>query len=229
MAFKSDWVGRPSEDAAAYFSALPPLASLAPGADLLEIGFGDGQLLTWAHQRGIKVVGSEIQPELIRRAEFLGFDVLPGPLSPSALSGRLFDCVAAFDVFEHLTVKEICETLRLLRAHLKSDGFILLRFPNSASPLGAVYQNSDVTHKTPLSTAVMTQIAFDVGFELHEILVRPYPTRLKAKLRRFFAYRLQDAIEHLVGAAYFGGVRARLDPNALIVLRHIRVHTQSTP
>jgi 2-polyprenyl-3-methyl-5-hydroxy-6-metoxy-1,4-benzoquinol methylase len=221
MAFKSDWTGRLSDEAAAYFSALPPLACLAPNAELLEIGFGDGQLLTWAQQRGVKVVGSEIQPELLRRAEALGFDVVPGPLGPGALSGRLFDCVVAFDVFEHLTVKEIHETLLLLRDHLKADGFILLRFPNSASPLGAFLQNSDVTHKTSLSAAIMAQIGHDAGFELREIRVQPYPTKFTAKVRRFLVYRLRDFIEHVVGVAYFGGGRVYLDPNVIISLRRI--------
>ncbi|MCA8922856.1 MAG: hypothetical protein KDD82_13665, partial [Planctomycetes bacterium] len=51
-------------------------AGLAPGARLLELGFGGGGFLRWAQGAGYRVAGFERDAELARRARDAGFEAL---------------------------------------------------------------------------------------------------------------------------------------------------------
>ncbi|MFM9976632.1 MAG: class I SAM-dependent methyltransferase [Sphingomonadaceae bacterium] len=217
--FKPDWQGKPSPGFDAYFAKTAPLADLPRGSRVLELGFGDGQLLRWCRERGHRVTGVEIVPALVERARELGIDCLPGPIAATTLGDRMFDAIVAFDVLEHLTFEEIAAFFDHTGAHLAPDGFYLLRFPNGASPFGYSYQASDITHKSVLSLGIMKQMARRAGLQVAATLVpRPYPRGMIAKLQRRLGYALQDAIGGLLTRAYYGG-RAHLEPNLLVVLR----------
>lgn len=217
--FKSDWQGTPSSGFAAYFAATPPLADLPKGARVLEIGFGDGQLLRWCQMREHQVTGVEIVPALLARAQKMGIDCLPGPVTIDTLGDRMFDAIIAFDVLEHMEFSVIAAFFEHTKDNLAPGGFYLLRFPNGASPFGHAYQASDITHKSILSLGIMKQFAQRAGLEVAGTLQpRPYPPTLKGKLQRRLGYALQDMIGWMLTRAYYGG-RAHLEPNLLVVLR----------
>lgn len=217
--FKPDWQGQPSPGFAAYFAKTEPLAALAKGSRVLEIGFGDGQLLRWCQTQGHAVTGVEIVPALVERARELGIDCLPGPVGKDTLGDRRFDAIVAFDVFEHMTFEEIAAFFEQTKRNLAPGGFYLLRFPNGASPFGYGYQASDITHKSILSLGIMKQFAQRAGLAVVETLQpRPYPASLKGKVQRWFGYKLQDAISWMLTRAYFGG-KAHLEANLLVMLR----------
>ena len=217
--FKSDWQGTPSPGFAAYFAKTKPLADLQKGSRVLEIGFGDGQLLRWCRARGHVITGVEIVPALVARARDMGIDCLPGPVTAATLGDRMFEAIVAFDVLEHMTFEEIAAFFDHSKASLAPAGFYLLRFPNGASPFGYAYQASDITHKSVLSLGIMKQLAQRAGLEIVGTLQpRPYPPSITGKIQRLLGYALQDMIGWMLTRAYFGG-KAHIEPNLLVVLR----------
>lgn len=217
--FKGDWNGAPSPGFVVYFEATPPLAILPIGSRVLEIGFGDGQLLRWCMAKGHRITGVEIVPALIARAQAMGIDCVQGPVVAGTLGERWFDAVVAFDVLEHMTFEEIATFLDVAKHSLVPGGFFLLRFPNGASPFGALYQASDITHKSVLSLGIIKQLAKRAGLRVVDVLQpRPYPASLLGKVQRRMGYALQDMISWVLSRAFYGG-KAHLQPNLLVVLR----------
>ena len=216
--FKPDWLGEPAPGFAAYFAKIPLLADLPTGSRVLEIGFGDGQLLRWCKTLGHHVTGVEIVPALVSRAGEMGIDCLPGPLDASSLGDQKFDVIVAFDVLEHMSFEEIAAFFENSKNNLTPRGQYLLRFPNGASPFAYAYQASDITHKSILSLGIMKQFATRTGLTVTGTLQpRPYPRGMKDKMQRWLGYRLQDLIEWVLTRAYYGG-KAHLEPNLLVTL-----------
>jgi SAM-dependent methyltransferase len=169
------------------------------GKRLLEIGFGAGNLLAWARDRGAIVAGSEVNAECRAAAAERGVEILPVDLGAVTESHReRFDFVVAFDVFEHMTLPQIVAALGHIAALLRRDGLLLLRFPNAQSPFGASPQYGDVTHVTPLSGDQLVQLTVDTPLEVVAVrgAYRPRGATLGRKLVRSLRYLLQN----LVGA-----------------------------
>lgn len=212
------WSGAPSPGSDLDMDFLAKSIGMDGGA-LLEIGFGNGDILSWAASRGYSVTGFEIQPDLVAHALARGHQAFAGPFDASKVPAASYDFVVIFDVAEHLTIPELLALLRDLHDVLRPGGRILLRAPNTASPFGLRHQNGDVTHRSCLSIDVLKQIATLSGYQVEKaIKPRTYPAGLLPKARRWAAYRLRDAIELAVGFAYFGG-RIDMDPNVLVSLR----------
>ena len=127
--------------------------------NVLELGFGSGTFLAWAHDQGAKVYGTEINPAFISAGEAFGVTMLePGIERQAGSYAEHFDTVAAFDVFEHFTVPEIVDRLEAIEVMLRPGGHLVLRFPNAQSPFGLAPQYGDATHKTGLSRNIIEQL-----------------------------------------------------------------------
>lgn len=144
-----------STDHAGYFSA--ELSGLdIEGADVLEIGFGNGSCVAWMEKQGARVSVTEISERACAVARDRGLDVLPADLPDAATDHtERFDTIIAFDVFEHMDIETINRYLDACAIMLKSGGKMLLRFPNAQSPFGLRPQTGDPTHKAQLSLDVM--------------------------------------------------------------------------
>lgn len=136
-------------------------------SEVLEIGFGNGELLGYLKDRGHKVVGVEINPHLVERAAQAGFEAYAGLVwDISELQSRTFDSIFAFDVVEHMTQTELNAFFSWAKSHLKSEGRLILRFPEGASPFGLAYQNGDFTHVTSLTASKTNSLCEMNGLKL---------------------------------------------------------------
>lgn len=156
--------GRMTRAEARYYAAemarlrrCPPVA-----ARVVEIGFGNGQFLSFCRDRGWQVSGTEANDGLVRMARAAGYDALPLD-ALQTLPAASVDLVAAFDVLEHLTLAGIVDLLRDVRRILAADGMFVARFPNGDSPFGLPYQNGDPTHVTTIGSARIRQLAQAAG------------------------------------------------------------------
>ena len=194
-------------------------AGLSPPARILEIGFGRGHFLDWARKNGYEVSGVEIIEEFVRNARDRGHDVFTGIAQDVIDPGNQYDLIAAFDVFEHLSISELVDLLRFAKRILSKDGVILARFPNGSSPFGAHYQNGDATHNTALSGTRIGQIALVAGMRL--VFAGNSARSLRAGRRHWalkrVAYIARDTIEWAIGQVYFGE-RIPLDPNLTVII-----------
>ena len=191
------------------------------GADVLEIGFGRGNFLAWAQDRGAgQIAGTEILPEALQAAEARGIETLPADLeSVAAKHEARFDTAVAFDVFEHLTWPEIESRLRALEVMIRPSGHLLLRFPNASSPFGLALQHGDPTHVPALSGQALGLVvqgtAFEVVHDGPEHRVRgPDPLRSMAAGAR---YLLRDALGACLNRLY--GLSIDHDPVSVVVLQ----------
>ncbi len=190
------------------------------GAMVFEIGFGSGNFLAWAQQKGASVAGSEINPASLESASSRGIALLPAAFEDvaDANAGR-FDTVFSFDVFEHFTLDEIVCRLAALETMIKPGGHVLLRFPNAQSPFGLAPQNGDPTHRTALSRDVFELLVQKTEFEIVRYggsfgiggggmlrgIVRPLRNLLRSTLGRFLNFVYATRIPY--------------DPVVVIVLR----------
>ncbi|KRR03157.1 class I SAM-dependent methyltransferase [Bradyrhizobium valentinum] len=128
-------------------------------AKFLEIGFGNGALLSWAKSRGASIFGIEILDASLERATARNIPLLSSNLGDNLPQFReFFDVIAAYDVFEHLSISELTTALDAVATMLKPGGELILRFPNGQSPFGRFLQHADHTHRSTLSVAILYQL-----------------------------------------------------------------------
>jgi len=186
-----------------YFDAEFKGLALA-GRKVLEIGFGNGDFLAWAHSRGACLFGTEISPEALQFAKARGVCVLNTDLLEEVVNhGATFDFVVSFDVLEHLTFAEVAGTLKATSLLLKPGGKFLARFPNGQSPFGRVNQHADVTHISTLSVPILQQMIVTLPFsivrsgDIAEVLRGHFASKVAKKLRNMLRRLLEITVMKL--------------------------------
>ena len=191
-------------------------AGVPAPARVLDIGFGTGALLLYLQSCGYECWGIERRTDHDSRLNARGIRVLHG--TPKQLPAAHFDLVCVMDVFEHLEKAEILDMLRDVRRALKPGGTILARFPNGASPFGAMNQTSDFTHLTSLSISSFSQACSVVGLAFDGGWNSAVSWRAEGLLRSVMKPVLlatRRACEVVIGAVYFGE-RRPLDMNVTV-------------
>ena len=202
------------------------LSMLAPfaGKRILEVGFGNGNVLRFAKERGAEVWGTEMIPELLQAARAAGFQVSDGAdLFGIKRHAGSFDAVLAFDVLEHMDKDELVRFFGTVQALLKPGGVFLARFPNGDSPFGRRYQHGDLTHKTAIGSRLVEHLAAVSGFRV--AAVRNPRTEFLGNPLVAAAQVLQRGLRNLVemGLGYtFFNRRVPMDQN---LVAHLVKHS----
>ncbi len=190
---------------------------------VLEIGFGNGQFLRYARERGWQVSGTEAIAGLVGRARAAGFDAHPAAALESLPAGA-FDLVVAFDVLEHIPQAELVGFLRAMGRCLAPAGVMLCRFPNGDSPFGRPFQNGDVTHRTIIGEAKLNYLARAAGLKVLSLRGEARPTVDRSPrmvLSRLVVRLLEWTIEPCIKRVMFPGWRfALFSPNSVARLCH---------
>ena len=143
--------GRPTPVESAFYSKLLG-HDVGYGKRLLDLGYGDGRLLTWVKSRGGEAVGLERQTELVDGARKAGFQV---EYSIDQFAASSIDVITAFDVLEHIENNLLLPLVQSLVARLRPGGRLIARVPNCQIPAGIAIQYSDHTHCTALSEPIV--------------------------------------------------------------------------
>ncbi len=101
-----------------------------PGGRWLDVGFGNGSLLTTAAELGWDVVGLDLREESVRLLREAGFEAHAVPLAEYR-PAEPFDVISMADVLEHMPFPR--EALTKARALLRDGGLLFLSMPNSDS------------------------------------------------------------------------------------------------
>jgi SAM-dependent methyltransferase len=204
-------------------------SGIEPPVALLEIGYGDGSFLRHALARGHAVAGVELADDGVQALRGLGIDARAGSVADFA--DRSFGLVVAFDVFEHMSPAEILDTLRQAKRVLVPGGRLLARFPNAASPFGAINQFGDITHKTALSGQSFTQLAAVAGFKTVLVANAAWTWRgnsLFGSILKPLALVARRCIEVVLGFIYFGRL-VPLDPEITVIVERGEASSQNKP
>lgn len=170
---------------------------------VLEIGFGNGGFLTYAHERGWNIEGVEINENLVTIANNKGFKAYN---SIDCLENNAFDLVVAFDVLEHIHPNEITEFVVGIKNKIRKGGFFIARFPNGDSPIGMRGQNGDITHKSVIGTEKIFQISKTCNFNIYflkgatELVIMK---SLKKTIHKILVYPIKKGINIFFKIIYF--------------------------
>lgn len=205
-----------SKEKAIYFSGETRGLSIAD-SDIFEIGFGSGDFVRWACDRGARVVGTEINPRLCEAALQYGISVVDADLTKisNEYFGK-FDSVVAFDVFEHLSLEELQTYLRAAEKLLKNGGHLIMRFPNGQSPFGLVKQHGDPTHRSYLSRAVIERLV-----QGGRLTTARYGHEFRVLGRTPFAFitrLLRNAVKDLISIGLNAVYSTKIPYDAVVVL-----------
>jgi SAM-dependent methyltransferase len=148
---------------------------LAPGARVLDIGCGQGELVALLVADGFDAWGIDISPEQVSLARAAGVD----RVAHGDFHGYLhstpddWDAVVATDVLEHLTRDEVVAAFDDVRRALRPGGVFVARVPNAVSPMGGHTMFGDLTHETWFTRRSVAQLAAVAGFA--EVSAYPCP------------------------------------------------------
>jgi 2-polyprenyl-3-methyl-5-hydroxy-6-metoxy-1,4-benzoquinol methylase len=101
------------------------------GGRFLDIGCGNGTNLRIVKTYGWEAYGIELDKNAVEFAKKQGLNVEQAGLEEADLSGKKFDCIRIWHVFEHLT--EPNGAMAKLSGLLNENGEILMAVPNSDS------------------------------------------------------------------------------------------------
>lgn len=156
----------------------PHLQAHAGKGRLLDIGSGQGELLTLCRDLGFEAEWVDISRELAESCRARGLKV--------ALTSDLFvflkNCVndkvvvTLIDVLEHFTKAEAIELLGIIRSHvLQPGGKVVIQVPNMQNPFAALNFFHDVTHEWAYTEHSISQLLGNAGFKEVKVLPSDYP------------------------------------------------------
>ncbi len=159
-----------------------------PKGRLVDVGCGNGGMLSIAKRLGWQAVGLEIDPVAASAARARGLDVLDGSYERLAAFRRQLDCIICSHVLEH--VHDPRDLLVKLAEALKPGGTLLLSLPNATSLMRQYFGNDwrgleAPRHLTIPSMSQLTANLRDVGFSVRQRpLARSWTAAESARIRR---------------------------------------------
>lgn len=136
-----------------------------PGKKILEIGFGNGNFISYALSRGCSSIeGVEIQETLLSRA--LAMDLKVYSDLSQVECGSKFDIIVAFNVLEHLSSDELVALFTSLDNLLPCGGICIFEFPNGESFFSLGMQNGDITHVSSITRQKLYQLMTPTSLNL---------------------------------------------------------------
>lgn len=164
----------------------PFLVGLPKSAAILDLGCGDGALLSHLKASGFtNASGVDCSVEQVRAAVARGVSARQGDLFESLESSpAAFDAILVIDVIEHMTKSELARLGRLLRSALKPGGRLIVQTPNGEGVGAGRIVYGDLTHETIFNESSMGQYLRAFGFtDIRFRETGPVPHSLAGRLR----------------------------------------------
>lgn len=197
------------------------------GQQVLEIGPGLGEFVTFASARGVAALDIIDRDESVLRLLKSRFAVRNAWLASAESLEPIEPLLPACDriflmhVLEHVEVAALAPLLGLLFRHLAPGGKLVATVPNGANPLAVVERYSDITHRSLFSPSALVQLVHMAGLpEPFEVEVQGFriPPRPPINWPRIVAQQILHLV--LLGVMVAnGGVFGRLyHPNISMIL-----------
>ena len=110
---------------------LTRLGSLVRGRTLLDVGCGDGQLLSTARDEGWEATGIDLSSHAIRLCRAHGLSASETDFFDTALDGQRFDVIIMSELLEHVPAPQ--RFIQRAEALLENGGLLYLTTPNFGS------------------------------------------------------------------------------------------------
>ena len=158
---------------------LPLLDDCSPQARILELGCGEGDMLTFLSKHGFQnVTGIDVSEEQIAIARERGLNCEQADVFAYLEGQRAsYDVIIAKDFFEHFTTEELLQLSSQIAEVLTDDGKLIIQTPNGRGLFPGQVMYGDLTHKTILTPQSLQQLLRPYGFTRFEFKeVGPTPT-----------------------------------------------------
>jgi 2-polyprenyl-3-methyl-5-hydroxy-6-metoxy-1,4-benzoquinol methylase len=142
------------------------------GAVALDVGCGDGFGLRALAEIGIGTVsGIDTSVSQVEAARRNGLDatVVDDSARYLAAHGNSFDLISAFDVLEHVPVREQVALVSALRGALRADGRLVMTVPNANSSWAGRYRYIDWTHTSAFTEHSLAYVLAAAGFSAFRV------------------------------------------------------------
>lgn len=183
---------------------------------VLEIGFGNGPLTGWLIKKGLKVDGVEIDQTLVSRAKNLGIESFN---DLSEIVDKKYDLIIAFDVLEHINIKDLEILFDNIKNLLNENGLFIARFPNGDSPFALPTQNGDLTHVTSVGYHRVRYLSEVSGLKMTEYRgARLYTKSLPLKIFRMFMSIVRTLVAGFLLRVFYPGM-----PKGTVSFKYINI------
>ncbi|MBI5372027.1 MAG: class I SAM-dependent methyltransferase [Sphingobacteriales bacterium] len=136
--------------------------------DILDIGCGLGQTLSYLKNKGFKnLYGIDINDESISlcRKNGLTVEKVNDTREFAVTAGRRFDRIVMSHVLEHIRKEDMIDTLIHIKKYLlKEGGVFLLMVPNAQSYTGSYWRYEDFTHNILFTAGSCIYVLRAAGF-----------------------------------------------------------------
>lgn len=141
------------------------LDTLSLGDSVLDIGCGQGKLVRFLRDRGIAVLGVDLNAELVEIALSAGLPVkLVDAVTAMKTEASAFTVFSMLDFVEHTPVDAIVEILSVISE--KPGAMIWLQTPNLDSLMGLKFWFHMPSHVTALHPVVLRKLLTRFNFEI---------------------------------------------------------------
>lgn len=205
---------------------------------ILEIGFGNGEVLGWLRNKNKKVEGVEINKDLVVRANEQGIIAYENIFD---VTGKIYDVIIALDVLEHIKAENLESFFRHVSSLLTENGLFIVRFPNGDSPFALPTQNGDLTHVTSVGWNRLHHLSKISGLQIVEYRgERLYSKSFIKKFLRLVVGGVRNFFSWCIVKLYYPGMPAKTvtfsHVNIVSILKKIsnsvtpvQVHGSNTP
>jgi len=156
--------------------------------NILEVGCASGSFLKTLQMKQFEnVQGIDLDLELVSHGkQVLGVNVVVADWNTFMLeeNGK-FDLIIALDVLEHIAPSDLNELLKNTRKRLSSRGKLILRIPNPECPFVLPTFCGDLTHKTLITSELITFLLKEANFKGPIIIKETAPHN---KFKRYIYY-----------------------------------------
>ena len=147
-----------------------------PGGHLLDVGCGNGQLLTLFRALDWQVEGVEVDPLAVGQARYSGLEVRLGSLEAQQYPADHFDVITMNHVLEH--VHDPAELLRECHRILHPGGLLVAVTPNLESWGHRIFRESwrgleSPRHLFLYTTKSLQMLARNAGFAIEALRTSP--------------------------------------------------------
>lgn len=156
-------------------------------AAFLDLGCGAGEFVYYLSTKNYThIAGVDWDEKNIQRGKDFGIKNLHLTSINDFLKDKheTYDCISAFNFFEHLKKEEILITLELIYAALRPGGLLLAITPNGLSPFSGATRYWDFSHETGFTPSSWRQLARINEFKnFHFEEMGPEPKSIKGIIR----------------------------------------------
>jgi len=170
------------------------------GGRILDYGCGQAEYLSDYHSRGVKISGAEMNSDVVKACQEVGYDVHKvNDLSSIPFADKTFDVVYLMQVFEHLRDPQVF--MGELSRVTKMGGALYLAVPNSASIWRKIFSTNWVSgwfapfHLFHYNSEALTSMAAKHGFVATKIWRNTPESWFRLNLKAFF-YPNDNRLDH---------------------------------